>query len=192
MYSAWARRLDDIGDSAIEEGACAACGNDTASSHCAACKVTKYCNAECQKLHWKTHKPRCGQLVQQALDNQLEWEDITKFAFEDDHANIKIYFTDLVGVDELPQENITLEVGSRSLHLRIRGLLLDGGGVVGGADGDDHSNGVRNLRFLAPELWGQVDATSTKIRVKRNKIVVTLKKCGDSMMNYSWEKLRRT
>ncbi len=26
---------------------------------CAECRIAKYCNAECQKSHWRAHKPRC-------------------------------------------------------------------------------------------------------------------------------------
>jgi hypothetical protein len=27
--------------------------------HCSGCKKIHYCSAECQKTHWKTHKPDC-------------------------------------------------------------------------------------------------------------------------------------
>ncbi|KAJ7656734.1 hypothetical protein DFH06DRAFT_1198391 [Mycena polygramma] len=31
---------------------------------CAACGYTRYCSRECQKAHWKTHKPDCAENVQ--------------------------------------------------------------------------------------------------------------------------------
>lgn len=30
---------------------------------CSRCKSTRYCNAECQRGHWKTHKKRCKELA---------------------------------------------------------------------------------------------------------------------------------
>ena len=37
------------------------CGNcsSKASKVCSKCKIVYYCNRECQKAHWKTHKLEC-------------------------------------------------------------------------------------------------------------------------------------
>ena len=36
---------------------------------CARCKMVAYCNRDCQKAHWKEHKPDCDKWVDR---NKLE------------------------------------------------------------------------------------------------------------------------
>ena len=40
---------------------CANCGKPSAEGlrQCAGCKKVRYCGKECQKIHWKQHKPMC-------------------------------------------------------------------------------------------------------------------------------------
>lgn len=38
---------------------CEFCGEDEAPSICSGCGVVEYCNAVCQRKHWKTHKNLC-------------------------------------------------------------------------------------------------------------------------------------
>jgi len=46
---------------AIESGVCAACGKHTSSlKNCARCRLVKYCDASCQKEHWRIHKSSCA------------------------------------------------------------------------------------------------------------------------------------
>lgn len=45
---------------AVEQGACAACGDNRAKlKECSDCREVGYCSQSCQKAHWKTHKPHC-------------------------------------------------------------------------------------------------------------------------------------
>jgi len=51
------------------EAMCADCGKGAPDacegaplSRCSGCKSVWYCDARCQKLHWKRHKPRCRAL----------------------------------------------------------------------------------------------------------------------------------
>jgi hypothetical protein len=32
---------------------------ETAAKACGGCKVARYCSQECQRGHWKVHRPRC-------------------------------------------------------------------------------------------------------------------------------------
>uniref|UniRef100_A0A915K473 MYND-type domain-containing protein n=1 Tax=Romanomermis culicivorax TaxID=13658 RepID=A0A915K473_ROMCU len=53
-----------------DEFFCATCGESRASKRCAACKMVflqlqvNYCNSQCQKLHWFTHKKWCPKLAE--------------------------------------------------------------------------------------------------------------------------------
>lgn len=51
-------------------GACATCGQ-TAQRRCSKCHVTDYCNRECQKSDWKTHKKNCAELKNRQMQGQL-------------------------------------------------------------------------------------------------------------------------
>ncbi|KAJ6491306.1 hypothetical protein C8R47DRAFT_976831 [Mycena vitilis] len=49
-----------IGDAHVELYRCSWCGNPSAVLRkCAGCSKTRYCDASCQKLHWKDHKKGC-------------------------------------------------------------------------------------------------------------------------------------
>ena len=39
---------------------CAKCGAGAAPSACAACKMVRYCDKNCQRAHWATHKAACA------------------------------------------------------------------------------------------------------------------------------------
>jgi len=45
----------------VESNDCAQCGQAAATARCTRCKTVFYCDRECQKAHWKTHKKECGQ-----------------------------------------------------------------------------------------------------------------------------------
>ncbi|CAH1776227.1 unnamed protein product [Owenia fusiformis] len=57
-----------------EDTACDTCGEPHAEKKCSACKYVHYCNAECQKLQWFTHKKFCKHLgeVQKKYTKQEE------------------------------------------------------------------------------------------------------------------------
>ncbi|KDR70653.1 hypothetical protein GALMADRAFT_254688 [Galerina marginata CBS 339.88] len=60
-------RIDKTGAATVEPSltfatnACANCGKrDPKLLRCGLCKTTLYCNGECQKKHWPTHKKTCA------------------------------------------------------------------------------------------------------------------------------------
>ena len=62
---------DTVGDVDDEAGSwevcCAMCGvTGTKLKRCSKCRTTSYCNRECQKGHWKTHKHSCAILSRQS------------------------------------------------------------------------------------------------------------------------------
>ncbi|XP_033340998.1 ankyrin repeat and MYND domain-containing protein 2 [Megalopta genalis] len=46
---------------------CVTCGEDKASKKCSKCKTVKYCDRECQRLHWFMHKKACTRLGQSSV-----------------------------------------------------------------------------------------------------------------------------
>jgi hypothetical protein len=52
---------------------CAECGEEGGASlkMCKSCMLVKYCNAECQKKHWPTHKKLCKQHAAEIRDEAL-------------------------------------------------------------------------------------------------------------------------
>lgn len=54
---------------------CTTCGEPKAEKKCSACKSVQYCNKECQKLHWFSHKKHCKRL---AIEYQNEQANISK------------------------------------------------------------------------------------------------------------------
>ncbi len=53
---------------------CSHCGNASALSRCAGCRLASYCNRECQKADYKIHKAVCGfaQLPEEYPPNTLD------------------------------------------------------------------------------------------------------------------------
>ena len=39
---------------------CAWCGNKSATLRCSRCRNARYCSKDCQRKHWKSHKPFCS------------------------------------------------------------------------------------------------------------------------------------
>ena len=52
---------------------CAACGkgDDDGLKACTSCKLVKYCNATCQRAHWKAHKKGCKKRAAELHDKAL-------------------------------------------------------------------------------------------------------------------------
>ena len=51
---------------------CAACGKGGDDlKGCTACKLVKYCNASCQRVHWPKHKKECKKRAAELHDEAL-------------------------------------------------------------------------------------------------------------------------
>ncbi|XP_048730771.1 ankyrin repeat and MYND domain-containing protein 2-like [Ostrea edulis] len=63
-----------------EEDVCSTCGTLRAQKKCSACKMACYCNQQCQKLHWSTHKKFCKKLAEeyQELEERKKMEQKEK------------------------------------------------------------------------------------------------------------------
>jgi tetratricopeptide (TPR) repeat protein len=57
----------------IDVVCCADCGEEGGASlkACTACKLVKYCNADCQRNHWPTHKKLCKERAAELRDEAL-------------------------------------------------------------------------------------------------------------------------
>ena len=90
-----------------------------------------------------------------AIDN-MKFDTITKFGWEQDDKKVKVYLTSLEGVGKIPKENIVCEFEDKSFDLRIQGL------------------NNRNMRLKVPELHAQVELAECKFQIKSNSITITL------------------
>lgn len=61
-----------------EYESCSTCGEGKAERKCSACKMVYYCNQDCQKLHWFTHKKFCKMLAVLSQKMKKEKEEIQK------------------------------------------------------------------------------------------------------------------
>lgn len=55
---------------------CATCGEPSAEKKCSGCKSAYYCNMECQKLHWFTHKTICPDLLRKYQEKEAASKDV--------------------------------------------------------------------------------------------------------------------
>ena len=46
-----------------------ACCLQNASKVCGACRSVHFCSKECQRTHWKTHKPICSRIIRLGMGN---------------------------------------------------------------------------------------------------------------------------
>lgn len=51
--------VDAVDRSRHRDGFCSYCGNQDAKKKCSGCKRARYCGADCQRAHWRVHKPQC-------------------------------------------------------------------------------------------------------------------------------------
>ena len=64
-----ARRVAEAGATpshSTSSALCASCSAPGASAICTQCMTARYCNSECQRTHWKQHKPECKKRDQSA------------------------------------------------------------------------------------------------------------------------------
>ena len=68
-----AKSVEAVGRRAVAGICCGACGAADAKNICAACKRIRYCNADCQRLHWRaSHKAVCSAMRAAAVEVVLQ------------------------------------------------------------------------------------------------------------------------
>ena len=97
------------------------------------------------------------------------YSQISKFAFEDGEKNVKIYITDLVGIGAHDSSKISCKFTETTLDLKI------------------DSFDKKNLRLFVPELFGKINAETSKFTIKSNSLSITLTKSGKS----KWKDIRK-
>lgn len=105
------------------------------------------------------------------LWDKLEFELITSYMFSDERTpkapKTEVYIS-IEGVGRVPKSNVSCTFGRKTLDLKVRDVS------------------GRNYRLCEPELWGEVNPDACKMIVKKNKIVLKLRKTNAERQ---WEKL---
>ena len=68
---------------------CSACGNALAKELCSGCKVAVYCGKDCQREHWKTHKPQCAALKKSRPEKVAEMQNAVGLQYFDSAATVQ-------------------------------------------------------------------------------------------------------
>ena len=68
---------------------CSTCGECAPSKKCSQCKSVQYCDQNCQKMHWFTHKKICPKLKQ---EREMEAQDQQETA---ELSPAKVHFTEI-------------------------------------------------------------------------------------------------
>jgi len=55
---------------------CVCCGERDSVKKCSKCKVARYCDAPCQKLHWSNHKRFCARLAEEFAEMKRREKEI--------------------------------------------------------------------------------------------------------------------
>lgn len=55
-----------------DDDCCATCGQEKVTNKCSICKSVKYCNRDCQKMHWFVHKKVCDKLAKQFKNMEIK------------------------------------------------------------------------------------------------------------------------
>ncbi|KAL2276744.1 hypothetical protein FJTKL_00517 [Diaporthe vaccinii] len=108
---------DILPSSRTRRGSCSNCGNTQATSWCSGCCIIKsgnlvfanfYCDRDCMKAHWKTHKPSC----REARALRRATTIFTELWFED------LRITNGWDIESVTEENGLIEMKIMSEELR--------------------------------------------------------------------------
>ena len=167
----------------MEPRNCASCNAPKASSRCGACRSVSYCDKECQREHWKTHKKECSfktkkkrnappkitETIQNDDDSQskeIQTEDIkTALTLIGDHQqphSLRVQVADrlLLGVD-----------AARFLKVEQQGLWKTLNGVL--------SFALRTLTELKSTKSKSKKNGKSKSKLTNQQIVNVQRFCGE-------------
>ena len=101
------------------------------------------------------------------------WTALEKIAFSDGDKAVTVYIS-LDGAGDVPRERVSAEFGARSFDVKVRGVR------------------GRDYRCRVAETWDTLDAAKCRLRVKPDKLVLTLAK-GPPLRHFGqgWEQLGR-
>lgn len=72
----WAPIADKLAEllASLNRDECRACKKKAVTKQCSVCKVSRYCDAECQRLGWADHKRYCTfqRLLKLAFEERLD------------------------------------------------------------------------------------------------------------------------
>ncbi|OWF53137.1 ankyrin repeat and MYND domain-containing protein 2-like [Mizuhopecten yessoensis] len=112
---------------------CGTCGELYAEKKCSACKMVRYCDARCQKLHWPTHKKMCSMLAEEYVRIEKfkkEEEEKEKAKKEEEEIQRKLSESKIQNGDD------TAEAGD---------ITTNGEGTTSSTESQDPSNTTKEV-----------------------------------------------
>lgn len=120
-----------------ELAVCAFCTVEKANlQKCSRCKSVLYCNKECQKLHWKAHKPRCfppKTLPKQKFPQPLK-KDLQSIA---KYVSISLKENYFSVINDIFEDEKSLDILNEVKQLHSSGVFQDGQLSGGKSASDD-------------------------------------------------------
>jgi len=120
-----------------------------------------------ERLAQEKNLPIPTPLKTEQIESSRDYNQINKYAWEQDNNYIKIYM-DLDGIGEVPKENVEVKFGVNSFEMKAHGV------------------GGKNWRFSLSDLAKKIDGNNSTMKLRPKRVIFSLKKADSG----NWDSLQ--